>query len=103
LEKPRRVVGLEAVPDAEDGLDVLIRIPAQLLAQAPNVYVERTRPNFGSIAPHPHEQRLAGYDFPCVLNQQGQQIVLLTGQSNALGIQYGKLLIEIDGKMFVAI
>src|SRR5690348_6043109 len=40
LEEPGGMKGLKAVPDTEDGLDVLVGVPAQLFAQAAHVDVE---------------------------------------------------------------
>ena len=55
LKKARGMERLEAVPDAEDGLDVLVREPAQLLAQPAHVDVERARANLRAVAPNAHQ------------------------------------------------
>ena len=44
--------GLEAVADAEDGLDVLVGVGAQLLAQAADVHVEGSGADLGAVAPN---------------------------------------------------
>src|SRR5882724_8973555 len=79
LKKPGRAIGLKAVADAEDGLDVLIGVATQLFAEAADVYVESAGADLGAIAPDLHQQSFARNDLPGVLYQQGQQVVLLTG------------------------
>ena len=60
---------LEAVADAEDGLDVLIRIATQFLAQPAHVDVECARADGGAVAPDLHQKRITGDDFARVLHQ----------------------------------
>src|SRR6266496_1964294 len=69
VEEPRRMEWLEPVPDTEDGLDVLVRISAQLLAKPADMNVERARADFGAVAPNPQKQRFARNDFACMLHQ----------------------------------
>ena len=69
LEKTRGVEGLEAVADTEDGLDVLVGVAAELLAQTADVHVQRARADFGAVAPDLHEERFARDDLARVLHQ----------------------------------
>src|SRR5207248_5908760 len=41
LKKAGRTIRLEPVADPEDGLDVLVGVPAELLAETPYVHVQR--------------------------------------------------------------
>ena len=91
----RSVERLETIPDAEDGLDVLVGIHTQFLAQPANVNIQRSGTNFGAVAPHTHQQCLSRDDLPGMLDEQRQQIVLLTGQGHTFAVQGGQLLVEV--------
>src|SRR5260370_14816133 len=49
LKKPRRVIGLEPVTDAEDGFDILVGISTKLLPKAANVHIQSARPDVGPV------------------------------------------------------
>src|ERR1019366_9839436 len=68
-KKPRCMERLEAVSDAEDGLDILIGVATKLLAQPAHVDVEGARADGGAVAPDLHQERVARDDFPRVLHQ----------------------------------
>src|ERR1035437_5959214 len=69
LKEPRGMERLEAVSDAENGLDVLIGIAAQFLAEPAHVDVECARADLGAVAPDLHQKRFARDDFARVLHQ----------------------------------
>jgi hypothetical protein len=67
----RSVERLEAVPDSEDGLDVLIGERAEFLSQPPHMHIECASLDIRAIAPDAHEQRVARNDFPGMLPWTG--------------------------------
>ena len=95
--------GLKAVADAENRLDILVGVVAELFAQAADVDVERARADLGAIAPDAHQQRLARDDLAGVLDEQRQQVVLFAGEDHALRSRMAACCVEIDGEMLVAI
>src|SRR5678816_4072042 len=75
---------LKAVPDAEDGLDVLFAVLPEFLPQAANVHIQGARANLIAVTPDTHEQNLAGDDFAGVLHQEGKQLVFFPRQDEAM-------------------
>jgi hypothetical protein len=86
---------LKAVPDAEDGLDVLLAILPEFLPQAANVHIQRARANLIAVTPDTHEQNLAGDDFAGVLHQEGKQLVFFPRQNEVMRVESRALAHEI--------
>src|SRR5262249_51398655 len=102
-ELPGRAVGLEAISDSEDHLDVLIRVPTQLLAEPPDVHVQDAGANVGTVTPDLHQQGFPRNDFANMLHQEGEKLVLLAGEDHAFGVQDRALMREIQDEVLVPI
>src|SRR3954470_17628854 len=95
--------GLKSISDTEDGLDVLVGIRAEFLAEAAHVDVERTGADLRAVAPDAHQQRLARNNLAGMLDEEREQVVFLAGEDHALGVENGGLLREVEREVLVAV
>ena len=96
LKKSRRAIRLEPVSNPENGLDILVRIAAQLLPQTPDVHVEGAGADLGAVSPDLPQQGVARNDLTGVANQKGKQLIFLSSQHHASRIERRDRACEID-------
>src|SRR5437899_8401358 len=72
LQRALQPERLKAVTNSEYRFNILLAISAQLLPQAPDMHIERPRPDLRAVAPDSPQQRFAGNDLARVLHQKRQ-------------------------------
>ena len=86
---------LESIADAEYGLDIELAVGLETLAQAPDMYVQRTGAHARIVRPHGGKKVLAGNQFAGMADETGEQIELLARQFQAHTIQIDSLGLEV--------
>jgi hypothetical protein len=72
----------KAITVTEDRFNILAAIIAKFRPKPVDVHIQGTRANLSAVAPDHQQESVSGNEFTCFLDQDGQQLILLTTQDH---------------------